>query len=400
MFRINNIAVCVALLGIFTCLQVTVSAQSSKGSNTFGGIVQMDKTVHDFGDILVSDGPVSTTFKAKNISKKAIVIYNVISSCGCTNVEWTSQPVKPGESGTIKATYKNDEGGYPFDKTLTVYFSGVKQPVILRLRGESHAKKLSLKEMYTTRFGNLGFKSVDIKCGNLSQGQQKSGEAVIANLGGSPIDVKFSNVSDGLSVNVNPNPVPSGGTAKLEFTVTADRNHWGKNYYYATPIVNGQSFNAVVVPSQEDKAVAAGTEAVVADPNPAIGAGKSKIGIFAITKENFSSWTKEQVDSGSSPIADESTYSFGKVAAGKKINGAFTITNQGKSPLKVYKVDSESSHLTSSAFSDVASGSKGQLKFTLDTAGLPKGESLVVLTLTTNSPLRPIMNLFVTGWIN
>ena len=377
-----------------------VYGQGSGPGNTFGGVVRLDKIVHDFGDILVTDGPVSATFTATNIGDKPLVIYSVVSSCGCTDVEWTRQPLKPGEKGTIKATYKNDEGGYPFDKNLTVYFSEPKQPVVLRLRGESHKKKLSLGELYPIKFGNLGFKAVDIKAGNLSQGQSKSGEVLVANLGSMPINVKFDNVSDNLTLKLSRNPIPAGETAKLAYTVAADRNLWGKNYYYATPVVDGRAYKAVVRPSAEPAVEAAGTEAVVADPNPELGAGKSKIGIYAITKEDFSSMTKEQRDMASVPVASESTFSFGKVKAGTKVKGAFEIANKGKSPFKVYKVDSESSKVRVAKPADIAPGSKGKLEAELDTSSFPKGECLIILTLTTNSPSRPIMNLFFTGWID
>jgi len=374
--------------------------QGSGAGNTFGGTVKMDKTVHDFGDILVTDGPVTATFTATNIGDKPLVIYSVVSSCGCTDVEWTRSPLKPGEKGTIKATYKNDEGGYPFDKNLTVYFSEPKQPVILRLRGESHKKKLSLGELYPVRFGNLAFKSVDIKGGNLSQGQQRSGEVMVANLGTKPLTVKFSNVSEGLSVKLSENPIPAGGTSKMVYTVTADRQHWGKNYYYATPLVDGKVYKAVVRPSAEASKEEAGTEALVSDPNPELGAGKSRIGIYTVTKEDFSSYTKEQRDAAPVPMAAESTFSFGKVKVGTKVKGSYEIANQGKSVFKVYKADSESSKESVMPFGDVAPGSKGKLEVTLDTSTFPKGECLVILTLTTNSPSRPIMNLFLTGWID
>ena len=385
---------------ILTVLSQTLYGQGSGPDNTFGGVVKLDKIVHDFGDILVSDGPVSATFTATNIGDKPLVIYNVVSSCGCTDVEWTKQPLKPGEKGTIKATYKNDEGGYPFDKNLTVYFSEPKQPVILRLRGESHKKKLSLGELYTIRFGNLGFKSVDIKAGNLSQGQSKSGEAMVANLGSKPLNVKFENVSEGLTLRLSQNPIPSGSTAKLVYTIKADRSLWGKNYYYATPIVDGRIYKATVRPSSEPAVEAAGTEAVVADPNPELGSGKSKIGFYAITKEDFSSLTKEQRDKASVPVASESTFSFGKVKVGTKVKASFEIANKGKSSFKVYKVDSESSRVKVFPFQDIAPGAKGKLEAELDTTALPKGECLIILTLTTNSPSRPIMNLFLTGWID
>ena len=396
MNRLFSILIAVSL-GLLPSIQ-GARAQGSQKDNTFGGAVRLDKTVHDFGDIMVSDGPVSATFTVTNVGSKPLVIYHVASSCGCTDVEWTRQPLKPGEKGTIKATYKNDEGGYPFDKTLTVSFSEPKQPVILRLRGESHAKKLSLGEMYPVKFGNLGFKSVDIKGGNLSQGQQRSGEVVVANLGQKPLDVKFSDVSRGLSLKLSRNPIPAGSTAKLSYTVTADRDHWGKNYYYATPMVDGRSFKAVVTASAQ-KGDAPGTEALVADPNPDLGAGKSRIGIYTLTKEDFSSWTKEQRDAAAVPVASESTFSFGKVKAGTTVKGTFDISNQGRSAFKVYKVDSESSHLKAKPFQDIAPGGNGRMEVSLDTSGFPKGECLIVLTLTTNSPLRPIMNLFMAGWI-
>ncbi len=377
-----------------------VSAQGSGKDNTFGGAVRLDKTVHDFGDILVSDGPVTATFMVKNVGDKALLIYNVVSSCGCTNVEWTRKPINPGGTGTIKATFKNDEkGGYPFDKSLTAYFSGLKKPVVLRLRGVTHEKRLSLEELYPVRFGNLAFKKVDIKGGNLSQGQQKSGTVLVANLGNKPVTVGFSEVSEGLSLRVSPDPVPAKSTARLDYTVTADRSHWGKNYYYATPLVDGRQYKAVVSPTSEKEPVAAGAEAIVADPNPELGVGKSRIGIFTYTKENFSNLTEKERNDGPNPMADESTFSFGKVKAGTKVDCKFTFANKGKAPLRIYKVDSESSHVKAQPFADVPAGGKGELEVTFDTKGFPAGECLIVLTLTTNSPLRPIINLYLTGWV-
>ena len=138
----------------------------------------------------------------------------------------------------------------------------------------------------------------------------------------------------------------------------------------------------------------------MADPNPELGSGKSKIGFYAITKEDFSSLTKEQRDQAPVPLASESTFSFGKVKAGTKVKAAFEIANKGKSSFKVYKVDSESSRVKVLPFKDIAPGAKGKLEAELDTTTLPKGECLIILTLTTNSPSRPIMNLFLTGWID
>ena len=93
----------IVLLVAACLLAITPSAlaQGSQKDNTFGGVVKLDKTVHDFGDIMLSDGPVSATFTVTNVGNKPLVIYHVASSCGCTDVEWTKQPLKPGEKGSI-----------------------------------------------------------------------------------------------------------------------------------------------------------------------------------------------------------------------------------------------------------------------------------------------------------
>ena len=99
-----------------------ISAGTQKSAETSTqeriGTVEFDKTIHNFGDVMLSDGPLSCTFTMKNVSEKPVVIYNVVTSCGCTDVEWTREPIKPGNTGTISTVYTNDEGPYPFDKTL------------------------------------------------------------------------------------------------------------------------------------------------------------------------------------------------------------------------------------------------------------------------------------------
>ena len=106
------------ILTLLSFISLAVSAQEKIGSN-----LEIDKSIHDFGDVMIDDGPVSCAFTVKNIGQSPAVIYNVVSSCGCTDVKWTREPLKPGDTGKISVTYSNDEGPYPFDKTLTVYFS-------------------------------------------------------------------------------------------------------------------------------------------------------------------------------------------------------------------------------------------------------------------------------------
>ena len=128
-------------IALSTCMTSYAQERISEG-------LEIDKTVHNFGDIMLDSGPVSCTFTLKNTGSKPAVIYNVTTTCGCTDVEWTREPIRPGGSGKIAVTYSNDEGPYPFDKSLTVYLSDVKKPVLLKLRGVCMEKQKPLTELY------------------------------------------------------------------------------------------------------------------------------------------------------------------------------------------------------------------------------------------------------------
>ncbi len=334
--------------------------------------LEIDKFVHNFGDILFDSGPVSCTFTLKNTGSKPVVIYSVTTTCGCTNVDWTKEPIRPGKTGTVSVTYSNDEGPYPFDKSLTMYLSEIKKPVILKLRGVSLDRIRPLEELYPVTYGKLGFKENVSKCGNMDQNGQKSEAVMVANLSDSPMKVTFSDVSKNLKLSVSPNPIPARSTAELTYTITADRSLWGKNWYWAVPVVNGKTYT-----SSE---------------------GEKKIGFWAFTREDFSGVTAEEKRNGPRPTFKESTYSFGKVKMGQKVNAVYTFKNDGKMPFKVYKVDADA-NISAEAVPEAAPGQSVSFKIVLDTKDMPKGESLTIVTLTTNSPLRPIVNLFIAGFI-
>lgn len=74
---------------------------------------------HDFGAI--PEGPAAEyEFKFKNTGSEPIVITKVHASCGCTTPSYSKEPVKPGETGTVKAVYNTQGRPNPFNKSITV----------------------------------------------------------------------------------------------------------------------------------------------------------------------------------------------------------------------------------------------------------------------------------------
>lgn len=80
--------------------------------------MKFKEEIHDFGTV-PQGKPVTTEFSFKNTGKEPITLNNVHASCGCTTPEWTKEPILPGKSGTVKATY-NAAAAAPFSKTITV----------------------------------------------------------------------------------------------------------------------------------------------------------------------------------------------------------------------------------------------------------------------------------------
>ncbi|MDP3927636.1 MAG: DUF1573 domain-containing protein [Bacteroidota bacterium] len=117
---------------------LTVSAQTPdvQPGATDGKVaeIKFDKETHDFGNI-PQGVPATYEFVFKNTGKTPLIVTNAAASCGCTTPEWTKEPIKPGKTGTIKATYNAASPG-PFTKSVTVVSNAKNSTVILYLKGD------------------------------------------------------------------------------------------------------------------------------------------------------------------------------------------------------------------------------------------------------------------------
>ena len=334
--------------------------------NEFEGKVAFDKVVHDFGDILISDGPMECTFNVKNIGDQPVVIHRVVTSCGCTEPSWTEAPIRPGESGKISVVFTNDQGPYPFSKSVTVYVSGLSKPVILKVKGVAHDKQKSLSELFPVSYGALGFREKSVSMGQIEQGLARSVEVEVANTSGRSIKVEFSDVTPGLSVSMPAQTIPAKSKARITCMVDTrltGGEKWGKTPFTFSVTVDGRKY----------------TDAFTVE---------------ALIKENFTSLTESQKRAGALPQFEASSLELGLVEEGAVLTGKFTVKNIGKDAFRIYKADVSEPGLTLTLPDPVPYGSKGDVSVRVDTKG-QSGEVLNIITLITNSPTRPIINLFV-----
>ena len=115
------------------CGIISVSAQAE---------IKFEKLTHDFGTFSESAPVVTCTFNYTNTGDKPLVINQAVASCGCTVPEYTKDPVKPGEKGTIKVTY-NGTGKFPghFKKSITVRTNGKVEMTRIYIEGTMEEKK-------------------------------------------------------------------------------------------------------------------------------------------------------------------------------------------------------------------------------------------------------------------
>lgn len=92
------------------------------------------ETTHDFGQI-AQGKPVTAEFKFTNTGKVPLVLSSVNASCGCTTPDWTKDPIPPGKSGFIKATFNAAAAG-SFNKSVTVNANVEGGATYLYIKGE------------------------------------------------------------------------------------------------------------------------------------------------------------------------------------------------------------------------------------------------------------------------
>jgi Protein of unknown function (DUF1573) len=63
-----------------------------------------------------------------------VVIETVTPGCGCTKSDYTKEPIKPGKTGTITATYNAATPG-KFSKQVRVKLLGIEEEQVLTILG-------------------------------------------------------------------------------------------------------------------------------------------------------------------------------------------------------------------------------------------------------------------------
>lgn len=336
------------------------------------GIISLDKSTHDFGVILESDGNVSHIFTFTNTGDEPIIISNVSVSCGCTTPEWTKSPILPGKKGSVTATYLVAGRPGPFDKGLVILSNAQESSVSIYIKGEVVKKMPTIEEQYPIAVGkSLRLATSGIPFARITKGATKTATLAAYNSGSEPVKITFEKVPAHLKLRVEPTSIAPNEKGVITCTYeTAMKNGWG----FVSDIV---SFKV------NDKKI-----------------DNATLKISATILDDFSQLTTEQRLNAPYPQFRVTTQSFDNILKGSLINTTFILTNSGESPMTIRKVASENSAVTASAAkTTVKVGESIEIKVTVDTSTFDTGAFSVPISIFSNSPRNPQANIMVTGSI-
>jgi hypothetical protein len=133
MIKISMLALALSLMSFSTIAPVkAIVSETTKTTMTASTLVWKAETI-DVGQI-PQGTPKAIVYEFKNTGKTAVVITSVQGSCGCTATDYTKEPILPGKTAKVTATYNAANKG-AFTKTVTVVTSAETTPKILTLKG-------------------------------------------------------------------------------------------------------------------------------------------------------------------------------------------------------------------------------------------------------------------------
>lgn len=130
--KISMLVLALSLMSFSAIAPVKSLTAETKITETASTIVWKTETI-DVGEI-PQGTPKAIIYEFKNTGKTAVVITQVQGSCGCTATDYTKEPILPGKSAKVTATYNAANKG-AFTKTVTVTTSAETAPKILTLKG-------------------------------------------------------------------------------------------------------------------------------------------------------------------------------------------------------------------------------------------------------------------------
>lgn len=319
--------------------------------------IYFENISHDFGTFPEENGKVSCTFEFKNTGKADLVLQKVKASCGCTTPEWTKEPVKPGETGIVKATYNASGRPGSFTKTITVTSNAGEKR--LTIKGEVIPKAQKVEDKYPFEVNGLRLMKKNVYFNTVMFPNKSKEENIeVINNGKEDIKVAFDNVPKFITIKCDNEVIKPGERSNIRLSAeTKDSDVWGSFKKTVTVKANGQ-------------------------------ASSFDLTLYGNVAEDFSKMTPEE--KAAAPVMTVgNTVSLGEIKAGSTKTFKFNVKNDGKSNLIVRAANCDAKGFSVTIPNKPIKAEKeSSIIVKVNAANLQAGKFTQRLTLITNDPNR------------
>lgn len=329
--------------------------------------VPFDSSVYDFGTIKEIDGKVSHKFHFINGTDTPIVIRKVEASCGCTDVDWSKEPVLPRDSGFVSVIFDPTNRPGNFNKTLIVTSNCRKSRNTVKIKGVVIPKFKTILDNYPYEFPS-GIR-LEYDCLTFMRVNENSIKRVKFHF--------YNNNSSSINVSIKSLP-------PFLRVIDMSKDIESRNEGY------------ILLEFDTSKVEQLGTISEKVDLY--INSVCESIFVKADIHEDFSTLSKAELNAAPRISVSNSIYNFGELKEGDCISGEFIILNKGQSDLiirRVYTMKKFSYTLSSYRISP--SGSS-EMKVIMPTIGM-KGKQNIVVKIISNTPSKQEIQLRFIGFI-
>ena len=328
--------------------------------------VTFDSVSHDFGSQPKNVGSLEHVFKFTNNSTRAVKVSYALATCSCTSLSWSKDMVAPGAEGFVKATYFQERNADSFEKFISVFFDGSPKPTVLRIAGSFYETSDVLASEFPVVRGPVGFMFDPVKYGQALLGSTASDSFWVANLSSEPARLDFTDLSDSLDIYPKGIVVQPMSRQRFSYFIQVDSSVWGLRRFDATPLIAGTAY----------------------DP----------VSFTVVAVEDYSSLSASERNSAPRPILVDRDCSFGTVRTGRPANAVFRVRNSSQdAPLQIRAAYCEEGGIEIAAPSEIAPGQTEAFSVSLAPSVLARGHNSIKVYVLSNSPLRQILEVFVSG---
>jgi hypothetical protein len=281
-------------------------------------VASLVETTFDFGEINEEDGYAEHVFLLRNTGSAPLTITQVQTSCGCTEPDWTRDPIAPGGEGQIFITYSTKNRPGPFKKNISVYTTDKERRLRLTITGEVIPKSKDLQRVFRDTIGSVQMEQTAFTFSAVQPKETAKQEIWIQNFAEGDVTLSIENASEYLTVEA-PGVLKSGKPERLKLSLDA-----GKLAGRKGRLLTQLTWKTV-------------------DASGAVQTQNLPVAINSV--DDFSALTAEEKKN--SPTAQFSTgsLSFGtlKTKGGfpgrsKRVSQSFTVKNTGKKPLILHSI--------------------------------------------------------------